>query len=111
MPNQPVLAIAATSAAKSSFFLSIPSPTTYSSKLLTVEVRPSTRLICQARGKCNAMPAEKHRGILRRWAEQAYPNLIYFNEVDKGGHFVAWEQPQLFSEEVRAGFRPLQWNR
>src|SRR6266540_2053921 len=43
----------------------------------------------------------------RSWTEQAYPNLIYFNEVDKGGHFAAWEQPQLFSEEVRAGFRSL----
>jgi pimeloyl-ACP methyl ester carboxylesterase len=41
------------------------------------------------------------------WAEQAYPNLIYYNKVDKGGHFAAWEQPQLFSEEVRAGFRSL----
>jgi pimeloyl-ACP methyl ester carboxylesterase len=39
--------------------------------------------------------------------EQAYPNLIYFHEVDKGGHFAAWEQPQLFSEEVRAAFRSL----
>ena len=36
-----------------------------------------------------------------------YPNLIYFNEVDKGGHFAAWEQPQLFSEEVRAAFKSL----
>ena len=43
----------------------------------------------------------------RSWAEQAYPNLIYYNEVDKGGHFAAWEQPQLFSEEVRAAFRTL----
>jgi pimeloyl-ACP methyl ester carboxylesterase len=43
----------------------------------------------------------------RSWAEKAYPNLIYFNEVDKGGHFAAWEQPQLFSEEVRAAFRSL----
>jgi pimeloyl-ACP methyl ester carboxylesterase len=43
----------------------------------------------------------------RSWAEQAYPNLIYYNEVDKGGHFAAWEQPQLFSEEVRAAFRAL----
>ena len=43
----------------------------------------------------------------RSWVEQAYPNLIYFNEVDKGGHFAAWEQPQLFSEEIRAGFRSL----
>lgn len=43
----------------------------------------------------------------RSWTEQAYHQLIYFNNVDKGGHFAAWEQPQLFSEEVRAGFRPL----
>jgi pimeloyl-ACP methyl ester carboxylesterase len=43
----------------------------------------------------------------RSWAEQAYPNLIYYNAVDKGGHFAAWEQPQLFSEEVRAAFRSL----
>ena len=44
----------------------------------------------------------------RSWAEQAYPNnLLYFNEVDKGGHFAAWEQPQLFSEEIRASFRSL----
>ena len=43
----------------------------------------------------------------RSWAEQNYHNLIYFNEVDKGGHFAAWEQPELFSEEVRAAFRSL----
>ncbi len=43
----------------------------------------------------------------RSWVEKSYPNLTYFNEVDKGGHFAAWEQPQLFSEEVRAGFRSL----
>jgi pimeloyl-ACP methyl ester carboxylesterase len=41
------------------------------------------------------------------WAERAYPKLIHYNKLDKGGHFAAWEQPQLFSEEVRAGFRPL----
>jgi pimeloyl-ACP methyl ester carboxylesterase len=45
--------------------------------------------------------------VPRSWAEQAYPNLIYYNKLDKGGHFAAWEQPQLFSEEVRAGFRSL----
>jgi pimeloyl-ACP methyl ester carboxylesterase len=43
----------------------------------------------------------------RSWAEQAYPNLIHYNKLDKGGHFAAWEQPQLLSEEVRAGFRSL----
>ena len=43
----------------------------------------------------------------RSWAEKLYPSLIYFNETDRGGHFAAWEEPQLFSEEIRAGFRPL----
>ena len=43
----------------------------------------------------------------RSWAEKVYPNLIYFHEADRGGHFAAWEEPQLFTEEVRAGFRPL----
>jgi pimeloyl-ACP methyl ester carboxylesterase len=43
----------------------------------------------------------------RTWTERAYPKLIYFNKLDKGGHFAAWEQPQLFSEELRAAFRPL----
>ena len=43
----------------------------------------------------------------RSWTEQAYPNLIYFNEVDEGNHFAAWGQPELFTDEVRAGFRSL----
>jgi pimeloyl-ACP methyl ester carboxylesterase len=43
----------------------------------------------------------------RSWTERAYHNLIHYNTLDKGGHFAAWEQPQLFSEEVRAGFRSL----
>jgi pimeloyl-ACP methyl ester carboxylesterase len=43
----------------------------------------------------------------RSWVEKLYPNLIYFNEVHKGGHFAAWEEPELFSEEIRAAFRPL----
>jgi pimeloyl-ACP methyl ester carboxylesterase len=43
----------------------------------------------------------------RSWTERAYPKLIHYNKLDKGGHFAAWEQPQLFSEEVRAGFRSL----
>jgi pimeloyl-ACP methyl ester carboxylesterase len=41
------------------------------------------------------------------WTERAYPNLIYYNEVDRGGHFAAWQEPQLFSDEVRAAFRSL----
>jgi pimeloyl-ACP methyl ester carboxylesterase len=45
--------------------------------------------------------------VPRSWAKRAYPKLICNNKLDKGGHFAAWEQPQLFSQEVRAGFRPL----
>jgi pimeloyl-ACP methyl ester carboxylesterase len=43
----------------------------------------------------------------RSWAERAYPNLIYFNEVDRGNHFAAWQEPTLFTSEVRAAFRSL----
>jgi pimeloyl-ACP methyl ester carboxylesterase len=43
----------------------------------------------------------------RSWTERAYPKLIHYNKVDKGGHFAAWEQPQLLSQEVRSGFRSL----
>ena len=43
----------------------------------------------------------------RNWAEQAYPNLIYYNKHDKGGHFAAWEQPKRFSDDVREAFRAL----
>jgi pimeloyl-ACP methyl ester carboxylesterase len=43
----------------------------------------------------------------RSWAEQAYPQLIHYNKLPKGGHFAAWEQPKLFAEEIRAGFRSL----
>ena len=50
-----------------------------------------------------ALPARAPRS----WAEKVYPNLTYFNEVDKGGHFAAWEQPELFAAELRAAFRSL----
>ncbi len=43
----------------------------------------------------------------RSWVERAYPNLIYYNTLDRGGHFAAWQEPQLFSQEVRAAFRSL----
>jgi pimeloyl-ACP methyl ester carboxylesterase len=43
----------------------------------------------------------------RSWVEQSYPTLTYFNEVDRGGHFAAWEEPELFSDEVRAAFRSV----
>jgi pimeloyl-ACP methyl ester carboxylesterase len=54
----------------------------------------------------SVFPGEQYQAP-RSWAEKAYPNLIYYNEVDKGGHFAAWEQPELFATEVRAAFRSL----
>jgi pimeloyl-ACP methyl ester carboxylesterase len=51
-------------------------------------------------------PGEQYQAP-RSWAEEAYPDLIHFNEVDRGGHFAAWEQPQLIAEELRAAFRSL----
>jgi pimeloyl-ACP methyl ester carboxylesterase len=43
----------------------------------------------------------------RSWAEKVYPNLVYFHEAEKGGHFAAWEEPELFAEELRAGFKSM----
>jgi pimeloyl-ACP methyl ester carboxylesterase len=51
-------------------------------------------------------PGEIYRAP-QTWATRAYPHLIYFNEVDKGGHFAAWEEPELFASELRAAFRSL----
>ena len=51
-------------------------------------------------------PEEVYRAP-ETWARRAYRNLIYFNEVDKGGHFAAWEEPELFAAELRAAFRSL----
>jgi pimeloyl-ACP methyl ester carboxylesterase len=54
----------------------------------------------------SAFPDEIYQAP-RSWTEKAYPKLIYYNRLPKGGHFAAWEQPELFSEEIRAAFRPL----
>jgi pimeloyl-ACP methyl ester carboxylesterase len=51
-------------------------------------------------------PGEIYRAP-RSWVEKVYPRLAYFNEVDRGGHFAAWEEPELFTAEVRAAFRSL----
>ena len=51
-------------------------------------------------------PSEQYEAP-RSWTERAYPKLIYYNKVDKGGHFAAWEQPQLFAQELRTAFRTL----
>jgi len=54
----------------------------------------------------SAFPDELYQAP-RSWAERAFPKLVYYNRLDKGGHFAAWEQPKLFSEELRAAFRSL----
>jgi hypothetical protein len=54
----------------------------------------------------SAFPDELYQAP-RSWVERAYPKLVYYNRPDRGGHFAAWEQPKIFSEEVRAGFRPM----
>jgi pimeloyl-ACP methyl ester carboxylesterase len=54
----------------------------------------------------SVFPRELYRAP-RSWAEQAYPNLIYFNEVDEGNHFAAWQEPELFTTEIRAAFKSL----
>jgi pimeloyl-ACP methyl ester carboxylesterase len=54
----------------------------------------------------SVFPEEVYRAP-ETWARRAYRNLTYFNEVEKGGHFAAWEQPELFATELRAAFRPL----
>jgi pimeloyl-ACP methyl ester carboxylesterase len=54
----------------------------------------------------SAFPNEIYQ-VPRSWAEKAFPNLIHYNKLDVGGHFAAWEQPKLFTEEIRASFQPL----
>jgi pimeloyl-ACP methyl ester carboxylesterase len=54
----------------------------------------------------SAFPDELYQAP-RSWAERAYPKLIHYSKLDKGGHFAAWEQPELLSAEVRTGFRSL----
>ncbi len=54
----------------------------------------------------SAFPDELYQAP-RSWVERAYPNLIHYNKVEEGGHFAAWEQPQILSEEIRSSFRSL----
>ncbi|MBW4638626.1 MAG: epoxide hydrolase 1 [Gloeocapsa sp. UFS-A4-WI-NPMV-4B04] len=54
----------------------------------------------------SVFPGEQYEAP-RSWTERAYPKLIYYNQLDKGGHFAAWEQPMIFAQELRAGFRSL----
>jgi hypothetical protein len=54
-----------------------------------------------------AIDQTSDKTAIQSWADQAFPKLIHFNKLNKGGHFAAWEQPRLFSEEVRVGSRSL----
>src|ERR687889_1956641 len=54
----------------------------------------------------SVFPGEQYEAP-RSWTERAYPKLFYYNRLDKGGHFAAWEQPGLFAAELRAAFRSL----
>jgi hypothetical protein len=58
----------------------------------------------------SVFPGEIYRAP-RTWTERAYPTLTYFNETTKGGHFAAWEQPLIFSTELRSAFRALRKQR
>jgi Epoxide hydrolase N terminus len=62
--------------------------------------------ISQAPAAVSVFPRELYQAP-RSWAEKAYPNLIYFNEVDVGNHFAGWQEPEIFTTEVRAAFRSL----
>jgi pimeloyl-ACP methyl ester carboxylesterase len=54
----------------------------------------------------SAFPDELYQ-CPQSWAERAFPNLIHYNRLPKGGHFAAWEQPEFLTQEMRAGFRSL----
>ena len=69
------------------------------------QVKPTTQTVTMPVG-FTTFPGEIWRSP-RSWAEAAYPSLTYFNEADKGGHFAAWEEPELFSTEMRAAFKSL----
>jgi pimeloyl-ACP methyl ester carboxylesterase len=58
-------------------------------------------------GKERSMFPDEIYAAPRTWAEKAYPNLIHYNRLPKGGHFAAWEQPEAFSNELRTAFRSL----
>ena len=70
--------------------------------------RPPARLRRRSRSRSRSPPSPA-RSSARRAAgsSTAYPNVVYFNEAARGGHFAAWEEPQLFSEELRAAFSSL----
>ena len=91
-----------TNTATSSARLVLGGPTSHSLRSRPGRSLPSSR----CRSASPSFPGEIFESP-RSWAEKVYPNLTYFNEADRGGHFAAWEEPQLFAEEMRAAFRSL----
>jgi len=80
---------------------------TYTPDEILVDLR-SCELIAQAfDGRPGGLSRDEVYAAPRSWAERAYQNLIYFNRVERGGHFAGWEQPELFASEVRTAFRSL----
>ena len=77
-----------------------------SARLYWEALRPPVLPVPTVPVGCTIFPGEMNR-TSRRWAEAQYPDLVYFSEVDRGGHFAAWEQPELFVDEVRASFRAM----
>jgi hypothetical protein len=71
-----------------------------------IRKRPGNTLGPSTGATCRDEPSRLYQAP-RSWTEQAYPNLIYFNEVGKGNHFAAWQEPNLFTTEVRAAFPSL----
>jgi pimeloyl-ACP methyl ester carboxylesterase len=53
------------------------------------------------------MKSSRNYAAPKSWAEKAYPKLIHFNKLDKGGHFAAWAQPELFTQKLRTAFKSL----
>jgi hypothetical protein len=77
-----------------------------SSGIVAPSAAPSRPRTPRRPAAVSAFPGEGYQAP-RTWTERAYHNLIYYNQPARGGHFAAWEQPQIFSEEVRAGLRSL----
>ena len=80
-----------------------------SALLVTVPARSSVAAIDWPDGTGGVVStfANEIYRVPRSWAERAYPNLIYFNALDRGNHFAAWQEPGLFSGELRPAFRSL----
>ena len=85
-------------------------PAAYWENATPARRRPAARRRCASRSAFTRLPRRDLPGPAQLGRE-CLPNLIYFNEADRGGHFAAWEEPQLFAEEMRAAFRSIRAGR